>query len=65
MSKELGNSIDIIKKVYQGLLLTEESLTMVVYTSQNQYGEDKLRRTLNNIPWLSELGKGYMIATFT
>ena len=61
----------IIKKVYQALLLAKERLSDVVDTSEDQYGEDKLRRTLDNIddlnnkyPWLSELGKGYMIATF-
>ena len=60
--------IAIIKKVYQALLLAEERLADVVYGSEDQWGEDKLKRTLDDIdelckkhPWLRELGRGYMI----
>ena len=57
------NAIEIIKKVYQDLLLEKERLADVVYSS-----EDKLKGTLDDIdelckkyPWLRELGRGYMI----
>ena len=40
----------------------------MVYSTEDQWGEDKLERTLNDIdkfyeksPWLCELGKGHMI----
>ena len=51
MSKELedDNAIEIIKKVYQALLLTKERLSNEVNASEDQYGEDKLKSTLNNI----------------
>ena len=57
------NAIEIIKKVYQDLLLEKERLADVVYSS-----EDELKGTLDDIdelckkyPWLRELGRGYMI----
>ena len=60
--------IAIIKKVYQAFLSAEERLADVVYGSEDQLGEDKLKRTLDDIdelckkhPWLRELGRGYMI----
>ena len=65
VSKELksDNAIEIIKKVYQDLLLEKERLADVVYSS-----EDKLKGTPDDIdelckkyPWLRELGRGYMI----
>ena len=65
VSKELksDNAIEIIKKVYQDLLLEKERLADVVYSS-----EDELKGTLDDIdelckkyPWLRELGRGYMI----
>ena len=65
VSKELGgnNAIEIIKKVYQALLLAKGRLADVVYGSEDQWGEDKLKRTLDDIhelrkeyPWLRELG---------
>ena len=73
VSKELegDNAIEIIKKVYQALLLAKERLADMVYDSEDQWGENKLKRTLDGIdelckkyPWLLELGRGYMIATF-
>ena len=73
LSKELegDNAIEIIKKVYQAVLLAKERLADVVYDSEDQWGEDKLKRTLDDIdklckkyPWLRELGRGYMIADF-
>ena len=71
LSKELegDNAIEIIKKVYQALLLAKEKLADVFYVSDNQWGEDKLKRTLDDIvelckkyPSLRELGRGYMTA---
>ena len=73
LSKELegDNAIEIIKKVYQALLLAKEKLADVVYASEDQWSEDKLKRTLNDIdklckkyPWLCELGRGYMTSVF-
>ena len=73
LSKELegDNAIEIIKKVYQAHLLAKERLANVVYSSEDQWGEDKLKRMLDDIdelckkyPWLPELGKRYMIAVF-
>ena len=50
LSKELegDNAIEIIKKVYQALLLAKERLADVVYGSEDQWGEDKLKRTLDD-----------------
>ena len=73
LSKELedDNAIRIIKKVYQALLLVKERLADVVYASEDQWGEYKLKRTLDDIdelckkyPWLRELDRGYMTASF-
>ena len=68
---EGDNAIEIIKKVYQVLLLVKERLTDVVYSSEDQWGEDKLKWTLDDIdesckkyPWLRVLGRGYMMADF-
>ena len=68
--KELegNNAIEIIKKVYQALLLAEERLYDVVYGSEDQWSEDKLKRPLDDIdklckkqPLLPELGREYMV----
>ena len=73
LSKELegDNAIEIIKKVYQDLLLARERLVDVVYGSEDQWCEDNLKRTLDDIDelfkkysWLRELGRGYMMAAF-
>ena len=70
VSKEIEGDtiIQIIKKVYQTLLLAKERLADVVYDSEDQWGEGKLKRTLDDIdelckkyPRLHELGRGYMI----
>ena len=60
--------IEIIKKVHQALLLAKERLGDVVYDSEDQWDEDKLKRTLDDIdelckkyPWLRELGRRDMI----
>ena len=60
--------IEIIKKVHQALLLAKERLGDLVYDSEDQWDEDKLKRTLDDIdelckkyPWLRELGRRYMI----
>ena len=62
------DAIEIIKKVYQALFLAEERLSEKVYDSEDQWDEDKLKRTHDDIdelckkyPWLRELGKGYMV----
>ena len=62
-----GN-IAINKKVYQALLLAEEVLPDVVYGSEDQWGEDKLKLTPDVIDilckkylWLRELGRGCMV----
>ena len=62
------DDIEIIKKVHQALLLAKERLGDVVYDSEDQWDEDKLKRTLDDIdelckkyPWLRELGRRYMI----
>ena len=62
-----GN-IEIIEKVYQAFLLAKEKLADVAYSSENQWGEVKRKRTLDDIyelckkyPWLRELGRRYMI----
>ena len=62
------DGMEIIKKVYQALSLVEERLADVVYGSEDQRGEDKLKRTLDNIdelfkkhPWLREVGRRYMV----
>ena len=64
-------AIEIIKKLYQTLLLAEERPSNVVYGSEDQWGEYKLKMTRGDIdelgtkyPWVRELSRGYMIATF-
>ena len=61
-------AIEIIKKLYQALLLAEERLADMVYGSEDQLGEDKLKRTGDDIdeickkyPWLCELGRASMV----
>ena len=53
--------------------MVEERLADIVYGSEDQRGEDKLKRTRDNIdelckkhpwlrdPWLREVGRGYMV----
>ena len=55
-------------KVIKILWKTHERLAEVVYTSEDNYGEDKLERTREAIeelcehyPWLRELGRGFMV----
>ena len=43
------DAMEIIKKVYQALSLVEERLADVVYGSEDQRGEDKLKSTRDNI----------------
>ena len=64
------NALETIKKLYQALLLAEERLADVVYGSEDQWGEDKLKWTCNGInelckkyTWLCELGRGYLVQT--
>ena len=61
-------AIKVIKTVYKALLLAHERLADVVYASEDNYGEDKLERTREDIeklcdhyPWLRELGRGFMV----
>ena len=39
----------MVSKVYQALSLAKEGLADVVYGSEDQWGEDKLKRTLDDI----------------
>ena len=62
------DAIQIIKKVYQTRLLAEEGLSDVVCGSEDQWAEENLKRTRDDIDelckkdsWLSELGRGYMV----
>ena len=48
--------IQMVNKVCQALLLAKERLADVVYGSEDQQGEDRLKRTLNDI---DELCKKY------
>ena len=68
-NKPNREAIKIIKRVYKALLLAHERLADVVYDSENNYGEDKLERTredieklCENYPWLRELGRGFMVS---
>ena len=61
-------AIKVIKRVHKALLLAHERLADVVYASEDNYGEDKLERTRENIkklcdhyPWHRELGSGFMV----
>ena len=61
-------AIKVIKNLWKALLLTNMRLTDVVYASGDNFGEDKLERSNNDIeqlcehyPWLRELGKGFMV----
>ena len=58
-------AIKVIKKVYKALFLAHERFADVVYASKDNYGEDKLEKTREDIkklcdyyPWLRELGSG-------
>ena len=42
-------SLEIIKKAYQPLFLAQERLADVVYCSEDEWGEDKLKKTLDDI----------------
>ena len=64
----LKGNIEIIKKVYQALLLEDERLSHMVFGSADQWSKDKLKRTPDDIdelskkyPWLREPGRGYMV----
>ena len=61
-------AIKVIKNLWKTLLLTHERLADVVYASEDNYGEDKLERTREDIeklcehyPWLHELGRSFMV----
>ena len=61
-------AIKVIKNLYKALLLTNMWLTDVVYASGDDFGENKLERSNNDIeqlcehyPRLRELGKGFMV----
>ena len=43
------DAIQITKKVHQARLLVEEGLSDVVYGSEDQWAEEKLKRTRNDI----------------
>ena len=46
---EGNNSTETIKRVYQALLLAKDRLADVVCSSEDQWDEDKLKRTLDDI----------------
>ena len=61
-------AIKVIKNLWKTLLLTHERLADVVYASEDNYGEDKLERTREDIeelcehyPWFCELGRGFIV----
>ena len=61
-------AIKVIKRVYNALLLARERLANIVYASEDNYGEEKLERTREDIeklcehyPWLRELDRGFMV----
>ena len=67
-NKPSPEAIKVINRVYKALLLAHERLADVVYASEDNYGEDKLERTREDIeklcehyPWFCELGRGFMI----
>ena len=67
-NKPSPEAIKVIKRVYKALLLAHERLADVVYVSADNYGEEKLERTREDIaklcehyPWLHELGRGFMV----
>ena len=67
-NKPSPEAIKVIKRVYKALLLAHERLADVVYASEDNYGEDKLERTREDIeklcehyPSLRELGRGFMV----
>ena len=43
------NSLEIIKKAYQPLFLAQERLADVIYCSEDEWGEEKLKKTLDDI----------------
>ena len=58
----------VIKGVYKALLLVHERLADVFYALEDNYGEDKLERTKEDIEklcehylWFRELGRGFMV----
>ena len=63
LPKELegDNAIEIIKKVYQAHLLAKQKVADVVYGSEDQWGEGKLKKTLDDI---NELCKKIPIASW-
>ena len=46
------DAIEIIKKVYQALLLAEERLADVVYVSKDQWTRDEIDELCKKYPWL-------------
>ena len=53
-------AIEVIKKVYQTLFLAEERLPDVVYGSEDQWCEDKLKRTRDDINELLKYTHGFL-----
>ena len=47
-------AIKVIKRVYNALLLAHERLANIVYASEDNYGEEKLERTREDIEKLCE-----------
>ena len=72
MEKGLSpEAIKVIKNLWKALLLTNMRLADVVYASKDNFGEDKLEQSNNDIeqlcehyPWLRQLGKGFVVGGF-
>ena len=53
-NKLSAEAIKVIKRVYNALLLAHERLANIVYASEDNYGEEKLERTREDIEKLCE-----------
>ena len=53
------DALEMVNRVYQALLLAKERHADVVYSSDDQWGEDRLKRTLDDI---NELHKKILMA---
>ena len=55
------DALEMVNRVYQALLLAKERHADVVYSSDDQWGEDRLKRTLDDI---NELHKKILMASW-
>ena len=54
------DALEMVNRVYQALLLAKERHADVVYSSDDQWGADRLKRTLDDI---NELHKKILMAS--